>query len=749
VIELMGTSQLMDQQHCMRTCKTTLPAMTVWIAVFCLMVAGGASQAQDCFDYSSSGLPLTAIIPTDDLVQDVVLHDDTLILIERGFGVHLFDVSIASAPEPLGESQFGLDLGDGAMAGDILLIADRGYGIYCVDIAQPEYPVVTDSLTFGQDIIWIETNGSLGACSDRDRNLILLDLSDPAHPVETSRVFLPASTTGIAFVSHYIYVTCGNSGLQIIDASDPTNPQIINSVTISGFCLDLAIDGNNAFILADGYGVFGLDISLPAQPEILSVAPIHGVLWGLAYAENRVFVAAGLDGLAVIDASDPENLAYRGTEALQSNCFEVVANKTHTFAACSYGGVFISDYEGASFAGFIDAEISYAPNAIAANDGRYMYLASDDHGIQVVDLNDPDGPKTVATLATPGVVSLVALDGNTLVTHSDIVDILVVDVSDPLSPVISGVGVGAGGSAGIAVGAGVALSLHPDEGISCFDISNPASTVLASITYVPEEPTSILMAGNYCIVTLRGPFSGLQVIDFSDPYSPVTIDWVYVPGGITEVTATEEYLLAIGDDWKFHVVDFSVPGSLSLLTSLPMENKPISLTTEAQTVYIQNNTSGMDIMDISDPLNPMHTGIARFPMLAISMQFGGGYIVSHSAKYGISLLPLQCASGGMTPVPDPVSPWVTTLVEAYPNPFNPRTTVVFTLADSGSANLEIINIRGRIVRTLVAENWLAAGEYQFIWDGTNDDSQDCPSGIYFAQVRTHNEASSKKITLIR
>jgi len=193
----------------------------------------------------------------------------------------------------------------------------------------------------------------------------------------------------------------------------------------------------------------------------------------------------------------------------------------------------------------VDADVSYIPDAIATNDDRYIYLASESHGIQVMDINDPDGPKIVATMTTPGQPTLTAIDGSTLIAHSDVVDIMVIDISDPLAPLLAGVGVGAVESESIAIGADVALSLHPDEGIYCFDISTPATTVLASISYVPEEPVSLIMVDHYCVVTLRGSFGGLQVIDFSDPYAPVTIDWVYVPGDPVQTTATEGYLLTI------------------------------------------------------------------------------------------------------------------------------------------------------------------------------------------------------------
>src|SRR5262249_46075873 len=59
-----------------------------------------------------------------------------------------------------------------------------------------------------------------------------------------------------------------------------------------------------------------------------------------------------------------------------------------------------------------------------------------------------------------------------------------------------------------------------------------------------------------------------------------------------------------------------------------------------------------------------------------------------------------------------------TLEQNYPNPLNPRTTFAFSLPVAGRARLNIFDVRGRLVRTLV-DGQFPAGRHEVIWDGTN------------------------------
>lgn len=84
----------------------------------------------------------------------------------------------------------------------------------------------------------------------------------------------------------------------------------------------------------------------------------------------------------------------------------------------------------------------------------------------------------------------------------------------------------------------------------------------------------------------------------------------------------------------------------------------------------------------------------------------------------------------------------------HPNPFNPTTTISYSLAESQKVELEIYNIRGQLVRTLVNSNQ-PAGKNSVVWNGTNDNNNPVSSGIYFSRLKTSEVTQSKKLMLLK
>jgi len=73
-----------------------------------------------------------------------------------------------------------------------------------------------------------------------------------------------------------------------------------------------------------------------------------------------------------------------------------------------------------------------------------------------------------------------------------------------------------------------------------------------------------------------------------------------------------------------------------------------------------------------------------------------------------------------------------------PNPFNPMTKISFVVNRDDLVQLNVYNLRGEKVRTLVQDR-LSANEYQFTFDGRNDSGEGLPSGAYFARLRIGKE----------
>ncbi len=83
-----------------------------------------------------------------------------------------------------------------------------------------------------------------------------------------------------------------------------------------------------------------------------------------------------------------------------------------------------------------------------------------------------------------------------------------------------------------------------------------------------------------------------------------------------------------------------------------------------------------------------------------------------------------------------------------PNPFNPSTTIGFSLTHGAPVNLVIYDVLGRLVTTLV-DRPLAAGRHQVQWNGTDDDGQPVASGVYLYRLRSTAGTAVRKMILIR
>lgn len=91
---------------------------------------------------------------------------------------------------------------------------------------------------------------------------------------------------------------------------------------------------------------------------------------------------------------------------------------------------------------------------------------------------------------------------------------------------------------------------------------------------------------------------------------------------------------------------------------------------------------------------------------------------------------------------------VNRLVGNHPNPFNPTTTIRFSLAEAGIASLKIYDVRGRLVRTLL-EGPAQPGEHDLRWDGRSDGGARVASGVYFMRLAMAGFSEQRKLVLAR
>jgi hypothetical protein len=82
-------------------------------------------------------------------------------------------------------------------------------------------------------------------------------------------------------------------------------------------------------------------------------------------------------------------------------------------------------------------------------------------------------------------------------------------------------------------------------------------------------------------------------------------------------------------------------------------------------------------------------------------------------------------------------------VSAYPNPFNPTTTLAVELAQTGNVELSVYNVQGQLVQTLV-NGMLESGRHELSFDASA-----LPSGLYLAKLATSQGTTVTRLTLTK
>jgi hypothetical protein len=93
-------------------------------------------------------------------------------------------------------------------------------------------------------------------------------------------------------------------------------------------------------------------------------------------------------------------------------------------------------------------------------------------------------------------------------------------------------------------------------------------------------------------------------------------------------------------------------------------------------------------------------------------------------------------------------PDVFSVVQNYPNPFNPETTIEYNVPSRTQVTIEIFNVLGQKVRTLVNE-MKSAGSYSTEWDGVDDAGKPVSTGVYLYRYSAGDVVRTKKMMLLK
>ena len=101
---------------------------------------------------------------------------------------------------------------------------------------------------------------------------------------------------------------------------------------------------------------------------------------------------------------------------------------------------------------------------------------------------------------------------------------------------------------------------------------------------------------------------------------------------------------------------------------------------------------------------------------------------------------------------DLATPTVFKLAQNYPNPFNPTTTIEYNVESSGFVTLNVYDVVGRLVRTLVNNQYIVAGNtsgYKVMWNGLDNRGNQVSAGLYIYRLQSGTMATVNKMILLK
>ena len=95
-----------------------------------------------------------------------------------------------------------------------------------------------------------------------------------------------------------------------------------------------------------------------------------------------------------------------------------------------------------------------------------------------------------------------------------------------------------------------------------------------------------------------------------------------------------------------------------------------------------------------------------------------------------------------------IIPSTAVLSQNYPNPFNPTTTINYSLNEASQVSIEVFNVKGQKVKTLV-NDYQQAGTQSVDWNGLDDSNRSVASGVYFYKMKTDERSETRKMLLLK
>lgn len=723
-----------------------MPRLAPLLLAFALVFGSATgARAQDSFSYLDSG--------QWTFNKDCVARGDTL-LAALTYGLQVWNVSNPADLQPVGDyySDAHKTIKIDWLEDLIALTTQDGF-LQIVDGADLAAPALHASLDgFGTyaDVLLQDRGPQRFAFVAGSAGVKSVDLGDPANPVVLDDLDPGGSPRVITRSGNTLYVLASGGGLHTIDASDPSDLLLLDTDAIPvDYLLDIHVDGDKlaAATRSDGFWLF--DLSDPADPVFAAQEIPGNRVKGVRIVGDTLFCAIDGDGLRVYDIANPAAPAMLGEDPdswLYFEGLDIHGDRAYLdYWDGNNAGVQIFDLVNPAAPAWLGRSPGYDYCRYVDSDGDKVYTATGHQGVIVHQVLPAGDGARLELLGRLPVLNTWALDavGDTVYVASASSGFVIADFSDPANPVEIG-SLDLGICRAVRVVGDLAYVGVFGQGLATVDLSDPTQPVLLDQVTIGFETVGLDVAGG--IVATADRDDGVNLWDVGDPAS---IQWL--GNSPTGSNRAQDVRFLPGTDLLYaaagavRIIDVSNPGFPLETGDFGSGSQGLLLGSPTR-LFVAQNGSGVYAYDLALPTQPAqldryNTADNAYSVARIDDMI---FVADYSALIGLRFETLTAAPS--IPIPG------TLALRAYPNPFNPRTDLQFSLETDGRVRVEIFDVRGRRL-ALIDEGDYAAGTHTLRWNGRDAKGQGLPSGVYLARLAFEKDGArafgSRKLILVR
>jgi hypothetical protein len=664
---------------------------------------------------------------TEGYIYDIEIRDNVAFLcIGRWFLI----LDISDPAQPTKISDLIIATNDAAISfaldGNFAYVTTFAGVMWVVDISDLNNPYKRSAIGAG---------GQLAFCVEAKDGYVYIGnpewppmvIVDATNPDTLSRVDFEVGGWGysayikdaLLFVGVHGY--SGTNYLKIFNVSNAALPQFLGEVSFMPPEVVMAItsseDKQTAFARTTVGNIYSIDITDLTQPEIIdeyekTIAPAIGNT-GIAFSNNSI-LSAHYNGLLTVNASQSDSLLLKSFFPTGGDALELDSKENLIFAACGWSGMWILDFSNPKKIGTVANVITggLTTNVLVDNTLAYIYNWKEDSetdtsiGLWIIDINNPYEP-IILTHYVPSVAlspphSIAKSNNFIFITQSSSLE------SDTILEIID-----------------------------VSDILNPETISVLTGSYYPHN-----IAVKDSVLYLATSDRGLRIIDISDIYTPYAVNVFQDSTFLVGIAVKNNLAFADRIDTLF-VLDISNPINPSVVGVMGRNYGGFgTIHLEINDNYLYWAEGSLGVIDISDSTNPKElTGFISSANYGYDVEISTDVILFSDRPVGIWLL----KNNLVTFITEPYSNFLKNfqLLQNYPNPFNPTTTIEFDIPKSERVLIEVYDILGQRVKTLLNTE-MEQGNHKINFNATG-----FSSGIYFYKISAGKKSITKKMVILR